>query len=89
MQVTDLIPALKQSHGEGNGNPLQYPCLENPMGRGAWRATVHGLARVGHNLVTEQHRIPNMRKSLLTYRLTCRFKEKTIQLTGFVPNLAF
>ena len=39
--------------GEGNGNPLQYSCLENPMDRGAWWATAHGVARVGHNLVTE------------------------------------
>ena len=31
--------------GEGNGNPLQYSCLENPMDRGAWRATVHGVTR--------------------------------------------
>ena len=30
--------------GEGNGNPLQYSCLENPMDRGAWQATVHGIA---------------------------------------------
>ena len=41
------------SPGEGNGNPLQYSCLENPMDRGAWRATVHGVARVGHNLATK------------------------------------
>ena len=33
-----------RSPGEGNGNPLQYSCLENPMGRGAWWATVHGVA---------------------------------------------
>ena len=32
-------------NGEGNGNPLQYSCLENPMDRGAWRATVHGVAK--------------------------------------------
>ena len=31
-------------HGEGNGNPVHYSCLENPMGRGAWKATVHGVA---------------------------------------------
>ena len=31
--------------GEGNGNPLQYSCLENPMGGGAWKATVHGVAK--------------------------------------------
>ena len=38
------IPGLESSPGEGNGNPLQYSCLENPMDRGAWRATVHGIA---------------------------------------------
>ena len=38
-----LIPGLGRSPGEGNGNPLQYSCLENPMERGAWRATVHGI----------------------------------------------
>ena len=38
--------------GEGNGNPLQYPCLENPMDRGAWRATVHGVVRVRHDWAT-------------------------------------
>ena len=35
-----LIPGLGRSPREGNGNPLQYPCLENPMDRGAWQATV-------------------------------------------------
>ena len=38
-----LIPGLGRSPGEGNGNPLQYSCLENPMDRGAWQATVHGV----------------------------------------------
>ena len=38
---------------EGNGNLLQYSCLENPMDRGAWQATVHGVARVGHDLLTK------------------------------------
>ena len=48
-----LIPDLGRSHGEGNGNPLQQSCLENPMDTGAWQATVHGVARVGHNLATK------------------------------------
>ena len=39
------IPGLGRSLGEGNGNPLQYPCLENPMDRGAWSARVHGVAK--------------------------------------------
>ena len=40
-----LIPGLGRSPGGGNGNPLQYSCLENPMGRGAWRATVDMVAK--------------------------------------------
>ena len=39
------IPASGRSPGEGNGNPLQYSCLENPMNRGAWRATAHGVTQ--------------------------------------------
>ena len=40
-----LILGSGRSPGKGNGNPLQYPCLENPMDRGAWWATVHGVAK--------------------------------------------
>ena len=40
-----LIPGLGRSPGEGNGSPLQYSCLENPMDGGAWWATVHGVAK--------------------------------------------
>ena len=45
--VGDLgsIPGLGRSPGERNVNPLQYSCLENPMDRGAWWATVHGVAK--------------------------------------------
>ena len=44
---------MGRSPGEGNGNPLQYCCLENPTDRGAWQASVHGVARVGHDLATK------------------------------------
>ena len=40
-----LIPELERSPGEGKGNSIQYSCLENPMERGAWRATVHGVTK--------------------------------------------
>ena len=40
-----LIPGLGRSPGEGNGNPLQYSCLESPMDRGAWRTTVHRFTK--------------------------------------------
>ena len=45
----DSILGLGRSPGEGNGNPLQYSCLEDPMDRGAWRAAVHGVAKEGHD----------------------------------------
>ena len=41
----DSIPGSGRSPGEGNGNPLQYSCLENPMDRGDWQATVDGVAK--------------------------------------------
>jgi len=40
-----LIPGFGRFPGEGNGNPLQYSCLENPMDRGPWWITVHGVAK--------------------------------------------
>ena len=48
-----FIPGLRRSPGERNGNPLQYACLENPMDRGAWQATVRGITRVWHDLATK------------------------------------
>ena len=44
------IPESGRSPGEGNGNPLQYSCLENPMDGGAWWATLHGVAKSGTRL---------------------------------------
>ena len=44
-----LIPGLERCPGEGNGNPIQYPCLENLLDRGAWWAAAHRVARVGHD----------------------------------------
>ena len=48
-----LIPGPGRSPGEGNGNPLQYSCLENSMDGGTWQATTHGVARVRHDLATK------------------------------------
>ena len=45
---------LGRSPEEGNGDPLQHSCLGNPMNRGAWKATVHGVTRVRHDLATKQ-----------------------------------
>ena len=47
------IPGLERSLGEGNGNPLQYSCLGNPMDSVAWQATVHEVSRVEPDLATK------------------------------------
>ena len=52
------IPGLGRSPGEGNGNPLQYPCLENPMDRGAWWAAVHRVAKSRTRLSDFTHSNP-------------------------------
>ena len=48
----DLMPGLGRSPGGGNGNPLQYSCLENPTDRGAWQATVRGISKSQTRLST-------------------------------------
>ena len=49
LHIRYVITKTPKGLGVRNGNPLQYPCLENPMDRGAWWATVHGIERGGHN----------------------------------------
>ena len=56
------IPGSERSLGKGNDNPLQYSCLENPVGRGAWWATVHEVTRVRHDLATK-HQPPFLRNT--------------------------
>ena len=58
------IPGLGRSPGKGNGNPLQYSFLDSIMDRGAWRATIHGFARVGHDLGTKSHQQPPPQKMM-------------------------
>ena len=60
MQKTDVrdvvsIPGLERPPGEGNGHPLQYSCLENPMDRGAWGATVHGGCKDSDTTEATEH----------------------------------
>ena len=51
--IIEQLLCTRNDSGEGYGNPLQYSCLENPMDRGAWRATVNRVSRVRHNLATK------------------------------------
>ena len=55
--------------GEGNGNPVQYSCLENPMDRENWRAIVHGVARVGNDSVTKSPPPPWLKRDSLMSQL--------------------
>ena len=62
-----LIPGLGRSPGGGNGNPLQYSCLENPMDRGAWWATIHRVTKSRTRLsdyttVRQNHSAPIVRQ---------------------------
>ena len=52
---TGSIPGIGRSPGGGHGNPLQHPCLENPMDRGAWWAKVHGVAKSQTQLKQHTH----------------------------------
>ena len=60
-----LIPGLGRSSGEGNGNPLQYSCLENPMDGGAWWVTVHGVTKSQTRLRDFTHSLTHIILKLL------------------------
>ena len=62
-------------YGEGNGSPRQYSCRKNPTGRGAWQATVHGIARVGHDLRLNYH---HHHHTLFKNRLQKKNNQRTI-----------
>ena len=81
--------------GEGKGNLFQYSCLENPIDRGAWQATVHGVARVGHDLATKS---PPSPCSKLCYALNlccpiyqtltaaCKLKIQFLSCPGYISS---
>ena len=54
-KIINAVFLLVNQIEEGNGNPLQSSCLENPIDRGAWQAAVHGVARTRNDLATKQH----------------------------------
>ena len=66
-----LILGLGRCPGEGNSNPLQYSCLENPMDRGAWRAIVHGVAK-SRTQLCDSHTRTRTHTYILDFKLFCR-----------------
>ena len=61
------IPGSGSSPGEGNGNPLQYPCLENPMVRGAWQVSVHGVTEVTY-IILLHNKLDRRAKTISFYK---------------------
>ena len=96
-----LIPGLGRSPGGGNGNPLQYSCLENPMDRGAWQATVHRVAKSRTwmkrlsthaclHLTTFQNRNLLVAKSWLALKFSClKSSHETLELVVCSDSILF
>ena len=79
----DSIPELGRSPGEGNGYPLQYSCLENPMDREACQAAVYGFARVRYDSAAKHHQ---QQQSITTVHLT-NHKSNTWSCTQEFRNI--
>ena len=77
------IPGSGRSPGEGNGNPLQYSCLENPTDRGIWRATVHG----GHKESHTTERLTQMRGIITLPSLGHSWLKEEVQMGMQDPNI--
>ena len=82
-----LLKGLGRSLGEGNGNPLQYSCMENPMDRGAWQATVHEVTNCWTSLITQQNteqKIPQILTKCVYAH--CFHKVDTIDNNNWINN---
>ena len=83
------IPGSGTSPGEGNGNLLQYPCLENPMDRGAWKAVVYGVADGQTRLsdFTFTFHFPALEKEMATHSTVLAWRIPGMVEPGGLPSL--
>ena len=81
----DSIPGWGKSPRGGHDNPLQYSCLDNLLDRGAWRATVHWVARVGHDWGTEHARLPQFYFSFFFFQV--RLAQRSWLAKGHDPSI--
>ena len=77
-------------NGEGNGNPLQYSCLENPMDEGAWWAAVHGVAKIRARLsdFTFTFHFHSLEKGMATHRSALAWRIPGMGEPGGLPSMA-
>ena len=77
------IPVLGRSQGEGHRNPLQYSCLENPMDRGAWWGTLHGVTKSQTQLSMHKHKLDrsSVHESVLTVSLPISLMDSGVEPT--------
>ena len=88
---TELIPGSEGSPGGGNGNPLQYSCWKNPMDRGAWRATVHGVTKSQIQLRdshTHTHKHTRTSEFFSTLYLITSFQYIKTEITAVTGDLS-
>ena len=83
------IPGSGRSPGEGNGNPLQYSCLENPMDGGAWKAAVHGVAEGRTRLsdFTFTFHVPALEKEMATHSSVLAWRIPGTGQPGGLPSM--
>ena len=83
------IPGSGRSPGEGNGTPLQYSCLESPMDRGAWRATVHRVTKSRTRLsdFTFTFHFPALEKEMATHSTILAWRIPGTEEPGGLPSM--
>jgi len=83
------IPGLRKCPGEGNDNPLQYSCLENPMDRGVCRPHSMGSQRVRHNHATKTHTCVHVHACVCTHTFMILFNTANLSSTEDAPIYVF
>ena len=81
------VPGSGRSPGEGNGNPLQCSYLGNPINRGAWPATVHGITKEQDTTQRLNNKYICIKTFLMLFKTSQRFKQRPFPSPGNLPNL--
>jgi len=87
MHTVHLLESLMAVKGEGNGSPLQYSCLENPMDRGAWWAAVHGVAKSGTQLSDFTFHFDALEKEMATHSSVLAWRIPGTGEPGGLPSM--